>query len=83
MTFMKTTIYKHNSLSSLKKKKGGVLWRNKRDGRRVPDEGLAIERLIFGIRVREVEFGSIETLAAALEVGIKTTTETFVPVLVD
>ena len=34
--------------------------------------------------MREVEFGSVETLAAAMEeVGIETTTETFIPVLVD
>lgn len=55
--------------------------RNKRDKKREMDgEYLMKDSPLRGLS--SVEFGSIETLAAAMEVGIETTTETFVPVLV-
>lgn len=50
----------------------------------VPDEGLAIEGLIFRIGARGFGFRSEETFASTMEEkGIKTTAETFVPVLVN
>lgn len=70
-TLMKTTIRRRNPESKLKKGKRKGKQKEERDRKRVPYEGLAIERLIFGVGLRRLDLGSVETLASAMEeVGI-------------